>query len=206
VLCGDPDHIVPDKLYNLSVHVTGKRLVFKENGVPVFENLLKSPLPVGRLGLFTWGSELVEFTNFCVGQERGSAFVVMQFTEPYLGLYNEVIKQECDRFKLKAYNAGELFGRVILQDVYRALEEARVVIAEITPANKNVFYELGYAHALNKATILLVEKDHVGELPFDIKGYRCILYENTIVGKRHVQTELERHLEAILELEIAEGR
>lgn len=201
VRCGDADNIVPDKSYDISVHVKGQRLAFKENDVTVFEHLLKSPLPVGQLGLFTWGSEPVEFANFCVRQDRGSAFVIMQLTEPYLGLYNEVIKQvaECDRFKLKAHHAGETFGRVILQDIIRSLEEARVVIAEITPANKNVFYELGYAHALKKeATILLVGKESVGELPFDIKGYRCILYENTIVGKRHVQTELEKHLESIL--------
>ncbi len=124
----------------------------------------------------------------------------MQFTERYLGLYNEVIKKvaESEQFKLKAYHAGETFGRVILQDIIRGLEEARVVIAEITPANKNVFYELGYAHALKKTTILLVEKDHVDELAFDLKGYRCIVYENTIGGKQHVQTELEKHLQSIL--------
>jgi nucleoside 2-deoxyribosyltransferase len=147
-----------------------------------------------------WGPDSVEFTNFRAQQEHGSAFVVMQFTEPYVGLYNEVIKPvvECEPFKLKARHAGETFGRVILQDIVRGLEEARVVIAEITPANKNVFYELGYAHALKKPTILLTTKDSVNELPFDIKGYRCILYENTIVGKRSVQTELADHLKSIL--------
>jgi hypothetical protein len=78
-----------------------------------------------------------------VQEERGSAL-------PYVGLYNEVIQQvvECEPFKLEARHAGETFGRVILQDIVRGLEEARVVIAEITPANRNVFYELGYAHAL----------------------------------------------------------
>lgn len=201
VLCGNADNIIADKPYNISVHIKGQRLAFKENDVPVFEHLLQSPLPVGQLGLFTWGFNPVEFTDFSVRRERGSAFVVMQYTDPYLGLYNEVIKQvaESDRFKLKACHAGETFGRDILQDIIRGLEEASVVIAEVTPPNKNVFYELGYAHALKKeATILLVEKGSVGDLPFDIKGYRCILYENTIVGKRHVQTELENHLASIL--------
>jgi hypothetical protein len=200
VLCGNADNIIPTKSYKISVHVQGQRLVFKESDITVFEHLLKSPIPVGQLGLFTWGPDQVEFTDFSVRQGRGSAFVIMGFAEPYLGLYNEVIKPvvESERFRLKALHAGETFGRVILQDILRGLEEARVVIAEITPANKTVFYELGYAHALKKDTILLVEKDNVCELPFDIKGYRCILYENTIVGKRRVQTELESHLESII--------
>ncbi len=176
--------------------------MLKENDVPAFEHVLNSPLPRGQLGLFTWGTAPVEFINFCVRQDGVTAFVIMQFTAPYRGLYNEVIRPvvESERFKLTAYNAEETLGRVILQDIVRGLEEARVVIAEVTPANKNVFYELGYAHALKKDTILLVEKCSVDELPFDIKGYRCILYEDTIVGKRHVQTELDRHLTSIIGL------
>jgi hypothetical protein len=82
------------------------------------------------------------------------------------------------------------------QDIVRGIQEARVVIAEITPANKNVFCEVGYAHALKVPTILLAVKGT--ELPFDIRGYRCILYENTIAGKRVVEEELGRHLDAIL--------
>ena len=155
VLLGAGVNISSGKPYDISVHVQGQRLVFKQDNIPVFEHLLQSPLPVGQLGLFAWGHGRVEFTKFCAQQEYGSAFVVMQFAEPYVGLYKEVIKQvvECDMFKLKAYCAGDTFGRVILQDIIRGLEEARVVIAEITPANKNVFYELGYAHALKKPTI-----------------------------------------------------
>ena len=200
LLCGHVDNLVPNKEYNISVHVRGQRLVFKKDDVPVFEYLFKSPLPLGQLGLFTWGSDPVEFTNFCVRQERGKAFVIMQFAEPYLSLYNEVIKEvaESGRFKLKASHAGEGVGRIILEDIVRGIEEARVVIAEITPANKNVFYEVGYAHALHKPTILLVDEGAVGDLPFDLKVRRCIPYENTIVGKSHVQKELEKHLESIL--------
>jgi hypothetical protein len=56
----------------------------------------------------------------------------MQFTEPYLGLYSELIKKvaESDRFKLNAYHAGEALGRVVLQDIVRGIEEAKVVIAD----------------------------------------------------------------------------
>ena len=59
----------------------------------------------------------------------------------------------------------------------------------------NVFYELGYAHALGKPTILLAERGR--ELPFDIRGYRCIFYDNTIGGKAAVETNLKKHLENI---------
>lgn len=71
-----------------------------------------------------------------------------------------------------------------------------MIIAEITPPNPNVFYELGYAHALAKPTILLAE--HGRQLPFDISGYRCILYDNSIKGKGELETLLANHLKAIL--------
>jgi len=70
------------------------------------------------------------------------------------------------------------------------------VIAEITPANPNVYYEIGYAHALNKPTILIAER--ATELPFDVSPFRVLFYENTIAGKKRIEEGLRRHLEAIL--------
>ena len=76
----------------------------------------------------------------------------------------------------------------MLEDIIEGLVESEVIVAEITPANPNVFYELGYAHALGKPTILLAERGR--ELPFDIRGYRCIFYDNTIGGKKEIETKL----------------
>ncbi len=42
---------------------------------------------------------------------------------------------------------------IVFEDMKRQLAEAQIVIAEITAPNQNVFYELGFAHALNKPTI-----------------------------------------------------
>jgi hypothetical protein len=122
----------------------------------------------------------------------------MKFSQPYQELYDDVIKPVVDQFHLTAFHAGEISGPgLILDDIVRGIVEATVVIADITPTNENVFYELGYAHALRKPTILLVEKGKV--LPFDISGYRCLFYENSIGGKRRLVEGLRKHLEAVLE-------
>lgn len=55
------------------------------------------------------------------------------------------------------------------------------MIADITPDNPNVFYEVGYAHAMETPTILL--KDRSGG--------------RTIAGKSGVEAALERHLSAL---------
>jgi nucleoside 2-deoxyribosyltransferase len=58
------------------------------------------------------------------------------------------------------YRADQVYGPgSIIEDVIRGIETAQIVIAEITPTNENVFYEVGYAHALKKPTILLANKD-----------------------------------------------
>jgi len=54
----------------------------------------------------------------------------------------------------------------------------------------------GYAHALNKPAVLLARKQ--SELPFDVRPYRAIFYDDPIGGKKHVQL-LRQHLKAALQ-------
>ena len=85
---------------------------------------------------------------------------------------------------------------MIIADITRRLQEADIVIADTTPQNPNVFYELGYAHAIGKPTIVLAEKGR--ELPFDVSGFRTLFYENSIAGKSQIEAGLRKHLEAIM--------
>jgi hypothetical protein len=185
--------------YKLSVLLQGQRLLLEVDSVQVLEHVLEAPLPQGQFGLFAWGTTNVEFTSTSVSEEPGTVFVVMQFSEPYQDLYTDVITKVVndEKYNLRAYHAGEVFGPgVILEDIVRGIIDARIVIAEITPPNQNVFYELGYAHALKKPTILLAERGK--ELPFDVSGYRCLFYDNTIGGKTKIEEGLRKHLDAIL--------
>ena len=137
------------------------------------------------------------FNNFHTSADEPNVFVVMQFGEPYDSLYREVIKPVCSKKGFKAFRADDVFKPgVILQDIRRGIVDSDVIIAEITPVNANVFYELGYAHALEKPTILLANRN-TEKLPFDVSGYRVIFYDDTIGGKRDVEQTLTQHLESI---------
>jgi len=83
-----------------------------------------------------------------------------------------------------------------MDDVLQDIMESEVIIAEISSQNPNVYYELGYAHAVGKETILLADKE-ADALPFDISTRRCIFYHNTIKGKPEVEQELREHLRYI---------
>ena len=145
-----------------------------------------------------WGSKPVEFSAVEIVPQIPSAFVVMQLNEQFNELFDEVISPVCQQAGIEAYRASDIYSPgVILQDIIRGLTESYVVIAEITKENPNVFYELGYSHALGKPTILLADQDR-STLPFDVSSYRVICYENTIRGKRVVERELASHLNNIL--------
>jgi len=108
-----------------------------------------------------------------------------------------VILPTAKALDLKVIRIDEIAGPgIIFEDIKRQIAEAKIVVAEITAPNQNVFYELGYAHALNKPTILLAQRGK--ELPFDIRSYRVIFYDDSIGGKPALERDLKKHLEAIL--------
>ena len=124
-------------------------------------------------------------------------FVVMQFSNEYNELYEEVIKPVSEKFKFECIRADEFYtGTPILSDIIKSIQESTAIIAEITPDNPNVFYEIGYSHAIGKPTILLCDKKR-DKLPFDLSSFRTLFYENTIAGKKKVENSLTKYLENI---------
>jgi hypothetical protein len=184
--------------YLVEVELEGQRISLKVDSIKVLDHVLSGPLEREQVGLFTWGADPVSFTQFGVSTQPPSAFIVMQFTGPFNELYEDVIKPVCAELGVEAYRASDIYRPgVIIQDITQGLAESHVVIADITPPNPNVFYELGYAHALQKPVIMLADRE-AAALPFDISGYRAIFYGNTIRGKGSLEADLCQHLTNIL--------
>jgi hypothetical protein len=184
--------------YQVEVHVRGQRVALFVDSIRVLEGNLPHPMTDDRIGLFAWGEVPVRFAGLQADIGRPQAFVVMQYTSPFDVLFTDVIEPVAREAGFIAYRAADVYRPgLVLQDIIQGLTESEVIVAEITPTNQNVFYELGYAHALEKPTILLAERSQRGELPFDIRGYRVIFYDNTIGGKKEVTENLRKHLATI---------
>ena len=195
---GKRANLLPNRRYAVEVELDGQRMDLTVDGVWVLTYLLPQPLPMGQVGLFGWGAGAVTFDAVEVSPRPPSAFVVMQFTPPFDELFEDVIQPVCAEMDIEAYRASDIYRPgVIIQDIIQGLAESQVVIAEITPANPNVFYEVGYSHALGKPTILLANRAELSELPFDLRGFRVVFYDDTIRGKSSVESDLRRHLRAI---------
>jgi hypothetical protein len=76
----------------------------------------------------------------------------------------------------------------ILERIKNRIQTAALVIAELTGANANVYLEVGYAWGLNRPVLLLIRQGE--ELKFDVKGQRCIIYENIVDLARRLQRDL----------------
>jgi hypothetical protein len=193
---GTRDNLRSDHDYSLELRILGQELRLVVDEVPVLQHLLARPLEGRQLGLIAAGNSPISFSRLTVNPLRPRAFVAMEFDEPFNTFYREVIRQQAEASGFDVVRIDEKPGPgIIFQDIQREIEQAEIVIAEITPANPNVFYELGYAHALGKPTILLARRG--SELPFDIQSYRVVFYNDTIGGKPEVERSLRRHLDAL---------
>ncbi|MDA3923715.1 MAG: hypothetical protein PF904_03340 [Kiritimatiellae bacterium] len=109
-------------------------------------------------------------------QYVGSCFILMPFKEPFEMYYNVIIRPAVSAANLDPLRGDSLFTPTpIMGDVWNMIQEAKVLVAELTYKNANVFYELGLAHALGKPVILISET--MEDVPFDLQQLRVILYD-----------------------------
>ena len=136
------------------------------------------------------------------------AFVLMPFAAPLTEIYQTLIKPtvENSRFGLVCKRADDIkSNRAIIQDIWKSICEARVIIADMTDLNPNVMYELGVAHTLGKETILLYQRTATEiKFPFDLSHIRRIEYDNTVPGARALEKELLNTLESVLGIRVNE--
>ena len=124
-----------------------------------------------------------------------ACFVLMPFQEPFFEVYETAVAPAAERCGLRAKHAGEIFGnREIIEDIWDSICSARVIVADVTGRNPNVFYELGVCHTLGKECIILTQAD--ADVPFDIRHRRYLRYEP---GKAAVlRAGLEKTIKAVL--------
>lgn len=194
--------IKPEEDYKLELSVIGSRAIFKVNGIKIHDYNLPEPLGGYQLGIFTWGKGGAVFKDIIIEPVNPKAFVIMRFHEPYNMMYNDIIKKICKNNGINVYRADEVYKPgVILDDIKEGIKDSEFLIAEVTPGSnvENVYYEVGYAHALGKQTILLAKKS--SKLPFDIQGHRVIFYDDLEGdGKINLEKEIIKHISSIVRL------
>lgn len=194
-----------NKWHRVMIEVNGSSITMSFNGVEVLAAqvqiqaaqlaLLLQIVSTAEDGGAAEVARTIAVRNIVISGVRSKVFAVMQFTPEFNALFKQVIKPICEEFGYEVIRADDIFNNgLIISDITQSIKDSAVVIADITPNNANVFYEVGYAHALGKPTILLSDKVR-DRLPFDVSGFRTLFYDNTIAGKEAIETSLRKHLE-----------
>ena len=82
---------------------------------------------------------------------------------------------------------------VINNQIFTMILKAKLIIAETTSKNPNVFYEVGMAHAFNK-DVFIFNNSSNKELPFDISTIRAVFYDDYEDLKEKIVENLKDHV------------
>ena len=141
------------------------------------------------------------------------AFMIMQIGNPDLDeMYEEIyrsIAKECglNIFRVDKDNEGELIKKTI----DRYIEEAEIIIADLTNERPSCYHEVGYAYGLNKYLniILTVREDHLPssnnfknegpKVHFDLNDYPIICWNKNKINEfiKKLTKEIKRRLSKI---------
>ena len=128
-----------------------------------------------------------------------TCFVMQPFAPPHGNYYEKIFKPAIEKTGLQAVRAdAEIFGTgKIIDQVWRGINAAKVLVAELTTRNANVFYELGLAHALNKPVVLISSNEP--DVPFDLQHIRVIYYDvnDPFWGTKLIEKVAENILSAL---------
>lgn len=165
-------------------HVPREKLASPEENERGLETLSCTPsfrMPVSRNPEFT-----------------SDVFVIMPFRESFDGVY-KTIERVCKELGLIVKRGDDFTSdEFIMTQVWDGLNNTRLIIADCTGQNANVYYELGIAHVLGKPTIAITQNLKSEPLPFDIAGRHAISYTNDVNGSHSLENALRKRIAGML--------
>ena len=93
-----------------------------------------------------------------------------------------------DLANLEPIRADDLRRKVVLEKILGQIGEAKVVIADLTGRNANVFYEAGIAQTLKNNVILLAQDEK--DVPADLRPFEYLPYTNSEAGLEKLVVDL----------------
>lgn len=108
----------------------------------------------------------------------------------------EAVKQACNNLSLDCAKADDIWENpTFIQDIFDLIFTCRVVVADFTGKNPNVFYEVGIAHTLGKTVVPITQS--MADVPSDLGHHRALLYYPNEQGYKDLTTDIEKRLKTL---------
>jgi len=125
--------------------------------------------------------------------KQNHCFYLCPFIEPFNTIYKDHITKSLKLAGFTVNRADEIFGtQPIIEDIWEEINSASIIIADVTGKNPNVMYEIGLAHTVGKPVIIVSQS--IDDVPFDLRHYRCIIYEYTPRGCQYLEDSISNTL------------
>ena len=122
--------------------------------------------------------------------QKSLCLVIMPF-RPKFELVLRAIRHVVESYGLRCLRADEAQrAGSVLQMVIGHIEQAIIVIADLTDRNPNVFYETAIAHMKKDPHQVILLAQRSGDVPFDLRTLRYIRYCNDSPGRARLKEEL----------------
>lgn len=112
-------------------------------------------------------------------------------------VFNHIINPACAKVGMEAFRADQLHKPgLITQQVIKYILKSKIVIADLTGHNPNVFYELAIRHSFGKPVVQLITEGQ--RIPFDVADTRTIHYTLDLDDIAEARENLIKQISAAL--------
>jgi hypothetical protein len=135
------------------------------------------------------------------GAVRRYCFVIMPYRS--LGLFYEHLRQQIKKVTgLDCIRADEVpgAGQSLLNKIQDLITRAELVVVDISEQSPNVYYEAGFAAAMNKKVLVVCCRDT--PIPTDLQGMERLEYHDTLHTLPEFDEQLRKHLLSMVDNDI----